>query len=310
TTNSTIRRTVDDDYYLNYDYEISNNSTNFEFKSESLLLPNPESIDSKYTVDVLPNIELPDDSLSDTDLRDHDFIDNLMYVYYGSHNRNDNSYGPEISYLVSPHNFETKRFCFMSVQKGMIVNYMLPVSLLIVITTIYSLNGIRKMNIELSKLEFSSSAESLNALRNELDNINNRKQDGTDEEVISLRESKSCLKLLCGIQTGYDIVWFIAVLALENNSDNNSMSVVYSVTSCLLNWYIFLKAKSFLPSIICVSRSMDNVLLPQDKEKTSVNNEDSISRRGSSDSVPLLINAEHCTEMRELRLDFISTISN
>ncbi|XP_068917913.1 putative adhesion G protein-coupled receptor E4P [Tenebrio molitor] len=426
TTNFTSKRTVEDDYYLSYDYDITNDSMNLELKSNPLLLPNPESIDSKYTVDVLPNIELPDDSLSDTDLKDHDFIDNLMYVYYGSHNKSGGNYGPELiitgsvlscaaqlltifcvllkknlngkrelkslflhlmgslcfsnllfmlgvyaiknsfkclmvalvlhyahlltafwmflycyyiykrfsssgvpkskyffsigygiplvfssgSYLVSPNNFETRRFCFMSVQKGMIINYMLPVSLLIVITTIYSLNGIRKINIELSKLEFSSSAESLNALKNEIDVLNEKKSECADEEIVSLRESKTCLKLLCVLQTGYDIVWFVAVLALENNIDNNSMSVVYSISSCLLNWYIFVKTKSFLPNIIHVSRSMDNVLLPHDQEKTSSHNDEPLSRRESSDSIPLLINIENGTEMRELRLDYISTISN
>ncbi|KAJ3662239.1 hypothetical protein Zmor_006595 [Zophobas morio] len=425
-TNITSKRIDEDDYYLNYDYEISNDSINSENKSpESFLLPNPENIDSKYTIDVLPNVELPDDSLSDTDLKDHDFIDNLMYVYYGSHNKNGNNYGPEviiigsvlscaaqfftifcvflkkhlsgkkemknlflhlmgslcvsnllfmigvyavkssfkcliialilhyshlltafwmflycyyiykrfsssgvpkskyffsvgygvplvfcvISYFLSPHSFETKRFCFMSVQRGMIINYMLPVSLLIVVTTIYALNGIRKINIELSKLEFSSSAESLNALRNELDVLNEKKQECVDEEVISLKECKTCLKLLCGVQTGYDIVWFIAVLALENNTDNNAMSVIYSITSCLLNWYIFVKTKSFLPNIINVSQSMDNVL-PHELQKSNAHNEDCVARRGSSDSIPLLVNAENGTEMRELRLEYISTISN
>jgi hypothetical protein len=133
----------------------------------------------------------------------------------------------------------------MSVQKGMIINYMLPVSLLIVITTIYSLNGIRKINIELSKLEFSSSAESLNALKNEIDVLNEKKSECADEEIVSLRESKTCLKLLCVLQTGYDIVWFVAVLALENNIDNNSMSVVYSISSCLLvsKKYTYLNTK-------------------------------------------------------------------
>ncbi|EFA00913.2 adhesion G protein-coupled receptor E2 [Tribolium castaneum] len=427
-TNMTLKRTVEDDYYMNYDYEISNDSFNSELKVDSFLLPNPENIDSKYAVDVLPNVELPDDSLSDTDLKDHDFIDNLMYVYYGSHNKNGHSYGPEViivgsvlscaaqlltiffvllkknlngkkemknlflhmmgsfcfsnllfmlgvyaiknsvkclmvafllhylhlltafwmflycyyiykrfsssgvpknkyffsvgygvplvfsllSYVVSPYSFETKRFCFMSVQKGMIINYMLPISLLIVITTIYSLNGIRKINIELSKLEFSSSVESLNALKNELDVVmNDKKQECADEEVVSLRESKTCLKLMCVVQTGYDIVWFIVVLALESNSENNSMSIVYSVTSCLLNWYIFIKAKSFLPNIMHVSRSIDNVLLHQEQQATNAHKENSsLSRRGSSDSVPLLVNSENCTEMRELRLEYISTISN
>lgn len=72
-----------------------------EIKSDSLILPNPENLDSKYAVDVLPNIELPDDSLADTDLRDHDSIDNIVYIYYGSHNRNESNYGPEIIIIGS-----------------------------------------------------------------------------------------------------------------------------------------------------------------------------------------------------------------
>lgn len=113
---------------------------------------------------------------------------------------------------------------------------MLPVSVLIVLSTIYSLNGIRKINLELSKLELTSSAESLNALKNELDLIDadNKRQECSDEEIISLRECKSCLKMLCVVQTSYDLVWFVAVLALENVNFSSSMSVVYSVTSCIL----------------------------------------------------------------------------
>lgn len=133
-----------------------------------------------------------------------------------------------------PNSYESKRFCFISVQKGMILNYMLPVSVLIILTTIYSLSGIRKINMELSKLEFNSSAESLNAFRNELEMLKDKKEETTDEEVLSLRESKSCLKFLCMIQTGYDIVWFVVVLALENVNNSNGMAIIYAVTSCIL----------------------------------------------------------------------------
>lgn len=99
--NSTVKRTVIDDYYLNYDYDVHNGSSDQYKASDPLLLPNPESVDSKYTVDVLPNVALPDDSLSDIDLKDHDFIDNLMYVYYGSRNKISNNYGSEIMIVGS-----------------------------------------------------------------------------------------------------------------------------------------------------------------------------------------------------------------
>lgn len=118
----------------------------------------------------------------------------------------------------------------------MIVNYMLPVSTLIILTTLYSLNGIRKVNIELSKLEFSSSAESLTALKNEIESLESGKKVELpiDDEIISLKECKRCLKALCVVQTSYDMVWFVAVLALENVQYSNSMSIVYSISSCLL----------------------------------------------------------------------------
>lgn len=139
-----------------------------------------------------------------------------------------------MSYVISPESYETRKFCFMSVQKGMIINYMLPVSILLILTTLFALNGIRKINMELSKLEFSSSAESLYALRNELDNASEKKNEVVNEDISNLRESKNCLKLLCAVQTAYDIVWFIAVIALENNTEGYSMSVVYAIASCLL----------------------------------------------------------------------------
>lgn len=96
--NLTSKRLVEDDYYVNYDYDSSNNSgeTNEIKPPDSFILPNPETVDAKYAFDALPNVELPDDSLADSDLRDHDFIDNIMYVYYGSHGQYSGTYGREI----------------------------------------------------------------------------------------------------------------------------------------------------------------------------------------------------------------------
>ncbi|KAK5640558.1 hypothetical protein RI129_011369 [Pyrocoelia pectoralis] len=208
----------------------------------------------------------------------------------------------------------TKKFCFVSVQKGMLINYMLPISVLIIVTTVYSLNGIRKINLELSKLEMTSSIESLNMLRSESDcTDSDRKLDVASEEVISLKECKSCLKVLCVIQTSYDVVWFTAVLALENVNYSNSMPIFYTIFSLLLNWYIFARTKAFLPTILygveivadLETRERDNKALMGGGSLTV-----SVSRRSSSDNVPLLVNSDLCTEMHELRQETISTISS
>lgn len=126
-------------------------------------------------------------------------------------------------------------FCFVSVQKGMLLNYMFPVSILIISTTVLALNGIRKINLELSKLELTSS-ESLNALRTEDIAEHEKKAEilAGDDEVISLREFKNCLKTLSLVQTSYDVVWFISVLALENGIFSNVMPILYAMSSCFL----------------------------------------------------------------------------
>ncbi|KAJ8959394.1 hypothetical protein NQ318_022082 [Aromia moschata] len=347
--NTSIKKTAEEDYYLNYDYDISNNSVDAVFQSDSLILPNPETVDSKYPIDVLPNIELPDDTLADSDLRDHDVIDNVMYIYYGSHNRSVGSYGPEITIIGSvlscaaqlltifcvllkknQNGDKTMKYIFFQIMGSLCLSnliFMLGVYVTVwlflycfYIYTFFSTNGLikikhlkikylniaaydiptfitlvnilfyiteklrdetfllyicserddpelyatsfrsnnpddnllternKKINMELSKLEFNSSAESLNALRHELETASDRKE-SIDEEVISLWETKTCLKLLCAVQTSYDIVWFIVVLALENVNDSTGMAIIFAITSCLLNWYIFIRRKCLLPTI-------------------------------------------------------------
>lgn len=140
-----------------------------------------------------------------------------------------------MSFIISPSSYETKLFCFVSVQKGMLLNYMFPVSALIIATTVFTLNGIRKINLELSKLELTSS-ESLNALRPE--DIENQEKKieihVPDEQVTKLREYKATLKILSLMQTSYDVVWFISVLALENAGFSNVMPVMYLISGCAL----------------------------------------------------------------------------
>lgn len=113
---------------------------------------------------------------------------------------------------------------------------MLPVSLLLILTTIYSLNGIRKINFELSKLELTNSVESLNGIKAELDRIKGNKHADTlhESEILTLKENKCCLKGLCAFQASYDIVWFTSVLALENIDYTNAMAIIFLVATCSL----------------------------------------------------------------------------
>lgn len=64
---------------------------------EADLLPDPDVDVVKGVVEPEPEVVLPDDSLADTDLHDHDMIDSVMYIYFGSSERNERSAGRQVN---------------------------------------------------------------------------------------------------------------------------------------------------------------------------------------------------------------------
>lgn len=107
----------------------------------------------------------------------------------------------------------------------MTFNYMIPVSISMVLTTIVSVSGAREISLQLSKLEANTSLESL--LRNEADKVPNK-------EVSELKSFRNCFRTICIVQTSYAVVWFALVIALENLNYNNVMPFVYAITSAFL----------------------------------------------------------------------------
>lgn len=196
-------------------------------------------------------------------------------------------------------------------------------SFFIILTTVYALCGIRAVNIKLSKMDACSSDDSL---KDEIENILIGKQSQHDHdsasefdlEVTMLRECRTSMKNLCIFQTSFAMIWFILVLALENAIYSNSMPVIYCITACSMvithnntflfliayyfqNWYMCTKWKALLPAVAYHSMARDKNC---ESEKTTLN--DPIS----ADSIPLLVNVENSTEMRELtKVEQISTIS-
>ncbi|XP_018327216.1 adhesion G protein-coupled receptor L3-like [Agrilus planipennis] len=430
--NSTLKQSTSGEDYYNYDYDLPLNTSSeggSYSKADALILPVPELPESK-NVHTFENDDdiLPDDSLADSDLRDHNFIDNLMYVYYGPKNKNNNKYGPEVivigsvlscaaqlltifcillkrnqggrkenskvflhlmgcmcmanlifmlgvhatksavkceivavllhylhlvtafwiflychyvyqqfskhicsptkcmyflayglpslisltSLVITPNSYETRKFCFVSVQRGMLLNYMFPVSCLIVATTVYALNGIRRINLELSKLDVASSAESLNILKNEILNNENAKHESPeiDGEIASLKECKTCFKLLCILQTCYGIVWFLAVTALENAYSGIGISVFYALFSSAFNWYILARMKPLTPSIVWTKAS-NSVTIPYfgEKEKDcAIDKKPKGHEQEISDDIPLLPTSENSSSKSSQ--EFISTITS
>lgn len=68
--------------------------------SEAAVLPDPDIVHKSETLEVEAEVEaevvLPDDSLADTDLHDHDLIDSVMYIYFGSSERDERGAGRQV----------------------------------------------------------------------------------------------------------------------------------------------------------------------------------------------------------------------
>lgn len=63
-----------------------------------------------------------------------------------------------------------------------------------------------------------------------------------------------------------------------------------------------------MPTLTDIPDKETETITVQKEQEQIISTTVNISRRGSSDSVPLL-NSDSCTEMRELRLEQISTIT-
>lgn len=130
TSNSTKKRSPEEYYQINYDYEVfNNNSVDVEFSSDSLILPIPDDAtvkDSSETSDKMS------ENNEDGDLKEHDFIDNLMYIYgSGSEsNRKPLFTAPEIIVWG----------CILS-----IIGQVSTISLILVRKTIHDKNSLKKM---------------------------------------------------------------------------------------------------------------------------------------------------------------------
>ncbi|XP_050303889.1 uncharacterized protein LOC126741508 [Anthonomus grandis grandis] len=418
--NYTFPKQPVEDYYINYDYDF-NGTSEADIKPDSLILPNPESMDTKsYAVDVLPNVELPEESLADADLKDHNCIDNIMYVYYGGSGKSVKSYGSGIviigsvmscaaqlltlfcvllnkyykgrkismmlivvhifltmfvsnlffmlgvystknvenclliailinifhhhtaiwiflyclyiykkfcrtwisiifkninyytlvthllppvitmtTYYAVPNSFETKKFCFKSMHRGMIFNFMFPICILLILTTIYAISAMIQIeNLEVSKLDEHYQSESFQQLSKELEHLKEKKDESlsyVDEELHSLRATRNCLKALCVMQLMFVLNWFITPVALDASRDSTELPYFQSISSMILNWFVFYKRKTLLPLIDYAVEENSEINHLEDDVLSSATEVISIA---SSDNIPLL-QSDSATELKE-----------
>nr|XP_018903047.1 PREDICTED: uncharacterized protein LOC109034384 [Bemisia tabaci] len=89
-----------DDYYEYSEYsDFPMKHFNISGFREAAVIPDPDLRDDEAgdaMVESEPEIILPDDSLADTDLHDHDLIDSVMYIYFGGSREDGRGAGRQV----------------------------------------------------------------------------------------------------------------------------------------------------------------------------------------------------------------------
>ncbi|XP_054289267.1 uncharacterized protein LOC129004717 [Macrosteles quadrilineatus] len=327
-----------DEYYSSYgEYPdvplIGYNSSGY---AEAAVLPDPEVEVEEEDVEPEVEIPLPDDSLADTDLHDHDLIDSVMYIYFGSSERDERGAGRQVlivgavislvaqfltlvsvlrrlhshpsesaslillnaelaltagnlvfmlgvqatgskrscefvavtlhylhlvtscwflvnsvfsylglhrpearrrlrpwwlaawfipavvvvaSVMFNRRGYETRSFCWMSVARGMLYSFMVPVAILILLNTCLAVLGLRQLSLS-------------------------DKTDDVDRK--SMRVSATLLPV-------FAVVWFLGVVALEN-SVSLVFPLMFVASSGFLNWFVL---ACWLPADLSLWRESD-----------------------------------------------------
>ncbi len=53
-------------------------------------------------------------------------------------NQHDKLFFLQMSYLINPDGYETRHYCWMSIEKGMVISFIVPVFLLIAVSNLFS----------------------------------------------------------------------------------------------------------------------------------------------------------------------------
>uniref|UniRef100_A0A1B0CZZ8 G-protein coupled receptors family 2 profile 2 domain-containing protein n=1 Tax=Phlebotomus papatasi TaxID=29031 RepID=A0A1B0CZZ8_PHLPP len=221
------------------------------------------------------------------------------------------------SYILTGNGYETRHFCWLSVHRGMIVNYLIPIFLLILTTTILAtvtlrnlrrkqqegfvenfggvvLEGLSQSTIECRRDQYDSKFELESLSLADLSIQSSLEV----EDYIGFR---SAVRLSLIFEPLFSICWFLGVVALENR-DTWIMPIVYVTTFNILNWSLLFSRNKICP-IMNVSQPLMDTMVTTGSVRKGDLIEDGTAKSATNhtpctDTIPLLVgNHRECPEV-------------
>uniref|UniRef100_A0A1B0CV46 G-protein coupled receptors family 2 profile 2 domain-containing protein n=2 Tax=Lutzomyia longipalpis TaxID=7200 RepID=A0A1B0CV46_LUTLO len=213
------------------------------------------------------------------------------------------------SYILTGNGYETRHFCWLSVHRGMIVNYLIPISLLIVTTTILAtitLRNLRRKQQEGFVEDFGGvvmeglSQSTAECRRDQYDS--KFELESLSLADLSIQSSlevedyigfRSAVRVSLIFEPLFSICWFLGVVALENR-DTWTMPIVYVVTFNILNWSLLLARNKICPIMNVSQPLVDTTLATETARKVDELIENgtvkgAMNHTPCTDTIPLLV---------------------
>ncbi|XP_068084857.1 adhesion G protein-coupled receptor E1 [Anabrus simplex] len=200
-----------------------------------------------------------------------------------------------ICYVINPRGYETHHYCWMSVERGMLLSYMVPIGTLIMVNTILTVLGLQ--------------------LVTHCDLLNKPCMEEPAQEDV-LRKSLKAAAMLLPL---FAVVWFLGVVALENSA-SLVLPLLFTATNCFLNWFLYIcssmvlpecekSVKDILPSPIIASKGQHSEIEPDTQPLLAPDPATSPVWGHNASTLSSPARPSNGGELLELRLDAISTIS-
>ncbi|XP_059607900.1 uncharacterized protein LOC132255766 [Phlebotomus argentipes] len=223
------------------------------------------------------------------------------------------------SYILTGNGYETRHFCWLSVHRGMIVNYLIPIFLLILTTTILAtvtLRNLRRKQQEGFVENFGGvvleglSQGTIESRRDQYDS--KFELESLSLADLSIQSSlevedyigfRSAVRVSLIFEPLFSICWFLGVVALENR-DTWTMPIVYVVTFNVLNWSLLLARNKICPIMNVSQPLMDSTVVTESARKVDelINGSSAKSATNHTpctDTIPLLV-SNHGRECPEV----------
>ncbi|XP_034244122.1 cadherin EGF LAG seven-pass G-type receptor 3-like isoform X2 [Thrips palmi] len=142
-------------------------------------------------------------------------------------------------YAAQPRSYETHRYCWMAVQRGMLLTFVAPVTLMITVNSALTLRGLRARPV----------AEDVDK---DLAVDTEAAAGGHDGEAVRERDAATPAELRTSLRAAaamlplYSADWFLGVVAMDN-STFLTYPLLFLVTNGFLNWFLMVCAWLVVP---------------------------------------------------------------